>query len=255
MPRGRSATVGTTLPPLDLSRPDPAPLYARVARHIEQAVADGVLAAGDRLDGEIGLAERLGVSRQTMRRAIEELVNRGILMRKHGVGTRVAPSPSGRPAGVSSLYDELHQAGRSPATQVRVLEVIEADEDTATILELQPGDAVIHLERLRLAGGTPLAIMRNWIPAALVELDRLELEKRGLYEILRDAGADMRIAHQSIGAEPADAESAALLEVPAGTAMLSLHTITYAGLGRPVERGRHTYRADSFRFEITNVGR
>jgi DNA-binding GntR family transcriptional regulator len=247
--------VGTALPPLHLDRSDPSPLYARVARHIEQAVADGVLKAGDRLDGEIGLAERLGVSRQTMRKAIEELVNRGILVRQHGVGTQVAPSRSGSTSGVSSLYDELTQAGKEPATQVRHLEVVPAEEDIAAALELGRGEEVVHLERLRLDGGSPLAIMRNWLPVNLVNLDRAELEKRGLYQILRDAGVDMRIAHQSIGAESASAQFAALLDVPEGTALLSMHTVTYAGLGRPVEVGRHTYRSDNFRFHITNVER
>ena len=97
--------------------------------------------------------------------------------------------------------------------------------------------------------------MRNWLPAGLVEFERHELERRGLYEILRDAGVDLRIAHQSIGAESATAELAALLDVPEQVAVLSMHTVTYAGLGRPVELGRHSYRSDTFRFEITNVER
>lgn len=190
-----------------------------------------------------------------MRKAIEELVNRGILVRKHGVGTQVAPGRSGRTFGVSSLYDELRQAGKKPATHVRVLEVQAANAQVADALEISPGDEVLHLERLRLDSGTPLAVMRNWLPVDLVDIDQAELEKRGLYEILREAGVDMRIAHQSIGAESATAETGALLDVPEGTALLSMRTVTYAGLGHPVELGEHTYRSDNFRFQITNVER
>ena len=256
MPRSRSASVGPSLPPLKLDESDPAPRYVRVARHIEKAVTEGKLRPGDRLDGELGLAERLGISRQTLRKAVEDLVARGILVRKHGVGTQVAPSPAeGRPFGVSSLYDELVLAGRHPETEVRILETQFASPEVAAALELTPGDEVVHLERIRFASATALAIMRNWLPAGFIDLQEADLQKRGLYEILREAGVDMRIAHQSIGAESATDEAAALLDVPKGAALLSMHTLTYADLGRPIELGQHSYRSDNFRFQITNVKR
>ena len=243
------------MPPLVLDRANSAPLYHRVAQHITAAIERGDLVSGDRLDGEIGLAQSLGVSRATMRRAIEELVSDGVLVRKHGVGTQVLSPPNLRKAGVRSLFDELAAAGRSPRSEVIQCEVVEADVDVAAALELPVGTAVTHIERLRYADDVPFAIMRNWIPAALVQVDAGRIETGGLYEELRNSGIRMRVARQSIGAGVASAGQAQLLDVAPGAPLLNIHTVTLADLGYPVELGSHDYRADLYRFEMTSVER
>lgn len=256
MPRlRRGGSRQVAIPPLVLDRSNPAPLYHRVAQHISEAIERGDLVAGDRLDGEIGLAESLGISRATMRRAIEELVAQGILARKHGVGTQVLSLPNLRNTGVRSLFDELALAGRSPRSKIIQLEVIEAESDVAAALDVPEGTPVTHLERIRYADEVPFAIMRNWIPASLVQLDADRIETGGLYEALRQSGIRMRVARQSIGAEGATADKARLLEVDAGAPLLNIHTVTLADLGHAVELGLHDYRADLYRFEITSVER
>lgn len=243
------------IPPLVLDRSSRAPLYHRVAEHISEAIERGDLVSGDRLDGEIGLAESLGISRATMRRAIEELVAQGVLARKHGVGTRVLSQPNLRSTGVRSLFDELAVAGRSPRSKVIQLEVVDAEGDVASALEISPGTPVTHIERIRYADEVPFAIMRNWIPTSLVELDASRLETGGLYDELRNSGIRMRVARQSIGAEVATADKARLLEVNPGSSLLNIHTVTLADLGYPIELGSHDYRADLYRFEMTSVER
>ncbi len=243
------------IPPLVLDRANPAPLYHRVAQHITDAIERGDLVSGDRLDGEIGLAESLGISRATMRRAIEELVAQGVLARKHGVGTQVLSQPNLRSTGVRSLFDELAAAGRSPRSEVIQFEVVEADRDVASALDLTEGTLVTHIERLRFAEDVPFAIMRNWIPVSLVELDVGRIESGGLYEELRTSGIRMRVARQSIGAAVASTEKARLLDLKPGAPLLNIHTVTLADLGHPVELGSHDYRADLYRFEMTSVER
>ncbi|MGH3086751.1 MAG: GntR family transcriptional regulator, partial [Rubrobacteraceae bacterium] len=89
----------------------PVPLYHQAARVLEEAIEDGRLPRGSRLEGEISLAEQLGISRPTMREAIKKLVEKGLLVRRRGIGTIVAPKPVRRAVALTSLYDDLKEAG------------------------------------------------------------------------------------------------------------------------------------------------
>lgn len=256
MPRRKRSSAATALPPLRVDRRRSEPLYLQVARHLERAVTDGNLRPGDRLDGELGLAEAWGVSRATMRKAIEELVARGILVRRHGAGTQVMPQVSeGVRGGVEGLFNELKRRGEHPETKVLTYEVIPADEDIAAALWKKPGDMVLHLERLRLSNGRPMAIMRNWLSLSPEVVPHDALESVGLYEILRSAGIRMKLAQQTIGAEVAGAASARLLSVKRGSPVLSIQTTAFTDAGRPIDFGRHKYRGDLYRFAVTKVER
>ena len=92
---------------LDLDRSSPVPLYFQVSRQIEAAIDAGQLAPGDRLENEISLADRWGLSRPTMRRAIQELVDKGLLVRRRGIGTQVVHGRVKRPMDLTSLFDDL----------------------------------------------------------------------------------------------------------------------------------------------------
>lgn len=94
------------------------PLYFQVAQHLERLIESGELPTGTRLENEVDLADRLGLSRPTMRRAIEYLVDRGLLVRKRGVGTQVVKTKVRREVGLTSLYDDLAAATRNPGTKV-----------------------------------------------------------------------------------------------------------------------------------------
>jgi DNA-binding GntR family transcriptional regulator len=241
--------------PLALDRSSPIPLYFQVARQIEAAIERGVLRPGQRLDNEIDLAGRYGLSRPTMRKAIEELVAMGLLVRKRGVGTQVVQGQVKRPVELSSLFDDLTASRQRPATRVLRCETAAADPGVATALGVATGTPVIALERLRLARDEPLAIMRNWLPTDLGELTADLLTTGGLYSLLRTCGVHLRIANQRIGATTATAAQARLLALRRGAPLLTVERTTYDDTGRPVELGRHAYRADTYTFEITVVGR
>ena len=112
----------TTHPPLTVDRSSPVPLYFQVAAQLEHAIADGQLVPGDRIANEVALADKLGLSRPTMRQAIQTLVDKGMLVRKRGVGTQVVHPTISRTVELTSLNDDLTHAGREPRTVVLRLE-------------------------------------------------------------------------------------------------------------------------------------
>jgi DNA-binding GntR family transcriptional regulator len=240
---------------LSIDRSSPIPLYFQVAEQLERAIADGALVPGDRIPNEIALADDLGLSRPTMRQAIQTLVDKGLLVRKRGVGTQVVQAQIRRSVELTSLYDDLVRAGRHPATRVLSIERVEADDSAAAELQLRPGADVWHVERLRLVGDQPLALMANVLPADLVELEAVDLSSAGLYDQLRRSGVHVRVAHQRIGAVRADARAAKLLTVRRGDPLLTMQRTAFDDSGRAVEFGSHVYRPDLYSFEMTLVDR
>jgi DNA-binding GntR family transcriptional regulator len=165
---------------ITVDRTSPVPLYYQVAQVLEQAIEAGELTPGQRLDNEIALAESLGLSRPTMRRAIQYLVDRGLLVRKRGVGTQVVHRAVRRPIELTSLYDDLATEGRDPRTDVLRLEEIPASDNLAHVLGVPEGTAVLALERLRYADDAPLAVLRNYLPSGLVTLTAGPARQRSL---------------------------------------------------------------------------
>jgi DNA-binding GntR family transcriptional regulator len=242
-------------PQVLVDRASPVPLYFQVALQLEQAIESGVLPPGSRLDNEIALAEELGLSRPTMRQAIQYLVDKGLLVRKRGVGTHVARARVRRPVGLTSLFDDLTSSGKRPTTTVLSHTVEAASGAVAAALEVPEGTSVIMLERLRRADGEPLAIMRNHLRADLVPLQPELLEHRGLYEVLREAGVALASATQSIGARRATAAEADLLDETRGAPLLTMRRTTFDDRGLVVEFGDHLYRASRYSFEVALTGR
>jgi GntR family transcriptional regulator len=236
---------------LALDRNSPVPLYFQVAQHLEQAIDSGQLPPGTRFDNELLLADELGLSRPTLRRAMQYLVDKGLLVRRRGVGTRVVQPKVRRPLELTSLYDDLAATGQRPATVVLTNEVIPAPDDVASILSLPPGTPVIMLVRLRSASEQPIARMCNYIPAQLLDLPTSGLQDRGLYQLLRSAGVRLHAANQTIGARCATAEEARLLGESRGAALLTMQRVTYDDHGTVIEYGTHIYAASRYSFELS----
>ena len=241
---------------VDLDRSSPVPLYFQVSRQIEAAIERGDLEPGDRLENEIRLADRWGLSRPTMRRAIEELVDKGLLVRRRGIGTQVVHGRFKRKVELTSLFDDLTREGRKPSTELLVHEREPAPDGVAERLGVPAGTEVVRLERLRRSGGEPLAVMRNWLPADVAGgFSSEQLTARGLYELIRGTGVHLRVASQRIGARGASAAEARLLGLRRGAPVLTMDRTTYDGSGRAVELGSHAYVAETYSFEMTVVDR
>ena len=140
-----------------LERNSPVPLYYQLAQYIEQAINAGDLAPGDRIENELSLTTRLGLSRPTARQAIQELVNKGLLVRKRGVGTQVVRSQFRRDERLSSLNEDLAKAGRVPSTQLLSYAVGELDQDIRDAVDDTDvmGLDFNKIRRLRLADDVP----------------------------------------------------------------------------------------------------
>ncbi|MER5211760.1 GntR family transcriptional regulator [Streptomyces sp. NPDC002838] len=233
-----------------LDRASPVPLYYQLAQQLEAAIEHGVLTPGNLLGNEIDLSVRLGLSRPTVRQAIQSLVDKGLLVRRRGVGTQVVHSQVKRPLELSSLYDDLEAAGQGPATRVVRNEVVPATADVAAALGIATGGEVTVLERLRSTHGQPVAFLCNYLPATLLDLDTARLESTGLYRMLRSAGITLHSARQTIGARSATAGEADLLDEGVGAALLTMRRTAYDDTGRPVEYGTHIYRAARYAFDF-----
>jgi DNA-binding GntR family transcriptional regulator len=240
--------------PLLVDRNSPVPLYFQVAQHLEHLIESGDLAPGTRLENEIDLADQLGLSRPTMRRAIQYLVDRGLLVRKRGVGTQVVHAKVRRQVELTSLYDDLAKARRDPYTRVLKFAVEPAPDALALELSIPGGTDIYVFERLRYADAEPLALMRNHVPAALLRLTPEDLEVHGLYNLLRANGINLRIAKQSIGARAATAAEARALGETKGASLLTMERAAYDDHGRAVEHGDHLYRASRYSFDLTLIG-
>jgi DNA-binding GntR family transcriptional regulator len=237
-----------------LDRSSPVPLYHQLAELIRGAIDDGTLPAGTRLENEIALADRLGLSRPTMRRALQELVDRGLLVRRRGVGTQVVHPKVSRSMALTSLHEDLASSGQAPSTEVLEHALGPGTPEVTEALGLELGAEVLTLRRLRRAGGEPLALMTNYLPAALAP-SRQQLEVEGLYQCLRDRGVHLRVAHQRVGARLATAAEAKLLDERPRSPLVTMVRTAYDDAGRAVEHGSHVYRASRYAVESTVVDR
>ena len=238
---------------LDLDRSNPVPLYYQIATRLEQAIRDEALPAGSRLENEISLGQRFGFSRPTVRRAIQDLVDKGLLVRRRGIGTQVVHGQVTRNVELTSLYEDLTQTGQTPSTRLISRAAIDADDTTAAQLSIPLGDPVVRIVRLRYADGVPLAVLDNTLPAELADFTDEDLASRGLYQLLRARGVTIRVAKQRIGARAASGAESDLLNLPKASAVLTMSRTAFDNSGRAVEFGQHCYSPDLYSFEITLV--
>lgn len=240
---------------VDIDRSGPIPLYFQLATIIQKAIADGVLPPGSRLENEVVLGDRLGISRPTVRRAIQEVVDKGLLVRRRGIGTQVVQRPVTRKVELTSLYDDLERDAKHPTTDVLIHEVVPASGDVADALSIPHGTEVLHLRRRRLTEGAPLGILENFLPLPAEAISREDLESRGLYQILRSRGVQVSIAQQRIGARAATTEESKLLDIGSHGPLLVMERTAFDSNGQSVEFGRHCYRPDLYWFQITVVNK
>ncbi|CAM4120929.1 GntR family transcriptional regulator [Helcobacillus massiliensis] len=253
MPMSDSPFVPVEVP-IEIDKSSPIPLYLQLAQSIQGAIDRGELAPGDRIENEVSLSRRLGVARPTVRQGIQELVDKGMLVRKRGVGTQVVESHVNRPMALTSLYDDLRESGKNPTTDVLEYRIAPADRQTASRLLLEEGAHVLELTRLRRIDGRPLALMRNVLPVEYAP-SHAELSTTGLYDALREKGAKTAVAHERIGAVAATAEEAEVLGEEDGAPLLFMERKSFMDNGHALEYGYHLYRPSLYAFEVTLVNR
>jgi len=231
------------------------PLWVRLAAGLEDAIASGSLPPGARLESEVSMSERLSLSRPTVRRAIQELVDKGLLVRRRGVGTQVVHGSVARQIDLTSLYDDLQRSGRVPSTRVLDVTLAQATPQIAEQLGLTPPARVLKIRRVRFADAAPIAVLENYLPEAFADITAETLSNQGLYHELWARGVSLRVARQRIGARRATVDEGHLLDIGRGAPVLTVDRTAYAADGAAVEYGHHCYRPDLYGFEMTLVDR
>jgi GntR family transcriptional regulator len=233
-----------------VDRGSPVPLYFQVAQHLEDSINSGAIPVGTLIQNEVDLAASMGLSRPTMRRAMQHLVDKGLVVRRRGIGTRVVQPKLRRPLELTSLYDDLATAGREPTTEVLSFETVDAHAEVAEQLAVDEGSPVLELVRLRSAAGEPIAKMTNYLPEHLATFSREDLTDHGLYTLIRRQGIALHSATQTLGARNATAAESRLLDEPKGAALVTAQRVTYDDHGSAVEFGTHIYAASRYTFEV-----
>jgi DNA-binding GntR family transcriptional regulator len=246
-------TISTNDLFFNLDRSGPIPMYYQIAKRMREAIESGDLPSGGRIENELKIAEQLGISRPTIRRAIQELVDQGLVVRRRGIGTQVVRGRLARNFEISSLYDDLKLKDQAPTTKVLLHEEVVPPADVLTTLTLPAGTTVLHLRRLRYAEGIPFAILEDFLPPEFLDIPGDALEKHGLYQLMRARGTTLRVARQSVGARVNTKEEAKHFGQKPSMPVLTMFRTVFDQSGRPVDYGAHAYRADLYSFDMTLV--
>jgi GntR family transcriptional regulator len=214
-------------------------LYSRIQRDLALSIAAGEYAPGSRIPSETSLARRFGVTRMTVRHAVDGLIREGLVTRRHGSGTYVAQRRQAQRAlnRLSSFTEDMRSQGRVATASELSWSEVEAPEFVQDQLELQVGAHVVVLERLRQVDGRPVALQRVWLPFALVpELARRSLDGASLYDTLdQDYSIRVATARQRITAVGATDREARDLGVSEGAPLIFAERLTRDANNRPVE--------------------
>jgi GntR family transcriptional regulator len=231
-----------------------APLYLKIATEVEAEIRSGRLRAGQKIDSERVLAEKLGVSRMTARQAIRHLSQRGLIETRTGQGTFVGqPRIEQRLETLAGFTEEMARQGRQASSVVISSETIAPDETCRLALGLSRSGRAHRLVRVRLVDGTPVALENTEITAERTPglLELANFGQASLYEILRaQFGIVPTRAEQSLTASLADAQTARTLQTEAGAPVLKLTRLTRDQDGRALEFVRSVYRGDFFVMKV-----
>jgi GntR family transcriptional regulator len=222
------------------------PLYQQLQRALRQAIENGAIAPEDALPPERDLAEMLGVSRITVRKAIDELAEEGLLVRKQGSGTFVSNRVEKNFAKLTSFSEDMRARGREPrSVWLTKAEGTVTPEESLT-LRSSPGTPVLRFHRIRYADDAPMAIEYATVLADC--LPSVEAVQSSLYEALEQTGHRPVRALQRLRAVLFTAEQAKLLKAQERDAGLLVARVGYLKDGRAVEFSQSYYRGDIYDF-------
>jgi GntR family transcriptional regulator len=231
-----------------------------VQDQLKQRIDRGELPAGTRLPSEPELAAELQVSRATLREALRAMELEGLLRRRHGSGTFVASHPRmANSLDVNfGVTDAIRAAGMTAGIASGRHWVEPASAGEAALLELEPGQDVLVLERVRTAGGKPVVLSRDVFPSRLLDghpraVD--EMMDRSIYDVLeRELGVVINHGVARFRPVRADHAVAGRLGVPRGELLLYLWQVDYAMDGAPVLSSHEFHLADAFDFTVVRRG-
>jgi GntR family transcriptional regulator len=232
-------------------------LYSRVETVLAGEIAEGDMKAGDQLPTEDSLIERFEVSRITVRRAIQNLVGRGLVEIRRGKGTFVAsPKITQELTELTGFVEDMRGLGRKPTARVISKETVTADTTVAGHLALTKGERVVRIRRVRLADGVPISFDETYLPLEIgnkIITNNLKVEP--IFSLLeRKYNVPLIEAEYKLEAVAAETEVAAALRVKQGSPIFRIERTSYSTGNRPVDYEKLYYRGDLVRF-VTRLAR
>ena len=237
----------STLPLAELQNVSGGPLYVKLKRMIEEAVSSGRLQHGEALPPERDIADAAAISRVTVRKAIDELVDQGLLVRRHGSGTFVVkPVPRMQQplTRLTSFSEDMRRRGLVPGSRWLDRGLYHPTPEETMMLGLSGTAMVARITRLRTADDMAVALERTSLPDDI--LPEPDVVENSLYQILSQRDIRPVRANQRISAVLLKDEETQLLGVPPGSAALRVQRIAYLSTGRVMEVSTALYRNDAY---------
>jgi len=228
-------------------------LWRRIADDLEQSIARGAFQPGSRLPGEIEIAERFGVNRHTVRRAIAALSERGLVRAERGRGTYIEAQRISYPIRRRTRFSEIvGGSGRAAGGRLIASMIEEADAEVARRLKIKPGAPVIRLERIRSADRVPVCASTTWLPAQrFPNAARVYTASVSTTRMLAHFGIrDYTRKHTVVTAALAEAADAASLKISLGRPLLVVNSVDADENDVPVLTSRVRFAADRIRLVI-----
>jgi GntR family transcriptional regulator len=234
-----------------------SPLYEHVESVLAGDIADGNLSPETQLPSEDGLIARFKVSRTTVRKAVQNLVERGLLEIRRGKGTFVTqPKITQEQTELTGFVEDMQALGRTPTARLLDKRIVLADEGVAQHLGLAPGTAVVRFRRVRLADGVAMSFDETYLPRELGrKVAENDLAAEPVFALLENKYETPLVeAEYKLEAAAADSVAAEALEVPVGSPIFLIERTSYTAGNQPVDYEKLHYRGDLIRF-VTRLAR
>jgi GntR family transcriptional regulator len=224
------------------------PIYARIESDLRRSIASGEWRLGSRIPTEDALRARYGVSRMTVRHAVDRLATAGLLVRRQGVGTFVAKTKLERVTSrLLGFHEDAVAHGLDPATRVLRAGTVAAGEEDAVLLDVAPGAPLYEVVRLRTTGGEPIGINTIvLLPEVARSLDGIDYAESFYGAVAARLGSEVASANQTVEAVSAEDEAHELLQVAPESPLLRVTRVTYVADGRLIGLTRTLYRGDRY---------
>lgn len=235
-----------------VDKQSPVPIYFQLEEEIKDRIEKGDLVPGDLIPSEREYAQQHGISRMTVRQAINDLVNDGYLYRQKGKGTFVARKKIEQPLqGLTSFTEDMKKRGMTPSSRLLHFEIVPAPEKIAKKLEIEPNAPVYDIRRVRLADDLPMALETSVISANLVQGLTKEQARGSLYQTIEGKlGKRIDYARQVIESSTARQSESEALGIQEGSPVLLIQRNTFLTDGTPLEVVKSVYRADRYKLMI-----
>ncbi|WP_027108843.1 GntR family transcriptional regulator [Lacticigenium naphthae] len=232
--------------------PKKTPVYIRIHNDIRNRIESHKWEVGDKIPSERDLAIDFGVSRMTVRQAVQSLVEEGILERKVGSGTFVSREKvKEKMSGIQGFTDTILQQGRVPSSKVMAYHVKPASSSESDKLQIKEGAEVLKMERIRFADDIPICYEVASIPLAIIKnLNKKQITQSLYHTLKNEKNISIKRAEQTVSAMLASESTAELLDLKKGEAILRLRQVSFDQMNQPIEYVRTQYAGNRFEFYL-----